>query len=332
MVQFRFFIISTLLLVFFLTTAPAQSRRIESEGVKPFEFALIGDVPYANVDFRKFDNLIKEINADQKLEWVLHAGDIKTGLSPCSDELLRDRLERFQQFQLPFILTPGDNEWTDCHRFTAGSYQPLERLAYLRKLFYPQPGVSLGQRTMTVTTQARDPDFSEFVENVRWKKNLVVFATLHIVGSNNGLLPFSARTQADDDEVKRRINAALSWIKQTFTEARKSNARGVFLLFQANPRFELAKGNDKRLGFEEILNVFEQESVEFGKPVILAHGDSHHFRLDKPLFSSGTDRKRIENVTRIETFGDRDINWVRVVVDPNSPEVFIIHQQIAEKN
>jgi hypothetical protein len=332
MVQFRFCIISTLLLVFFSTIASAQSSGTESEDVKPFEFALIGDMPYANVDFRKFDHLIKEINADQKLAWVLHAGDIKTGLSPCSDELLRDRLKRFQQFQLPFILTPGDNEWTDCHRFTAGSYQPLERLAYLRKIFYPQPGVSLGQSTMTVTTQARDPDFSEFVENVRWKKNRVIFATLHIVGSNNGLLPFSARTQADDDEVKRRINAALFWIKQTFTEARESNAHGVFLLFQANPRFELAKGNDKRLGFEEILNLLEQESVEFGKPVMLAHGDSHHFRLDKPLFSSGAGKEHIENVTRVETFGDRDIHWVRVVVDPNSPEVFTIHKQMVEKN
>ena len=35
------------------------------------------------------------------------------------------------------IYVPGDNEWTDCHRANNGGYDPLERLAFLRAMFYP---------------------------------------------------------------------------------------------------------------------------------------------------------------------------------------------------
>ncbi|MDV6345705.1 metallophosphoesterase [Nitrosomonas sp. Is37] len=332
MFRLKFFIAPIFVLLFFsITPGQSQSGDLEAESLAKFEFALIGDVPYNTADFWKFDNVIKEINANKKLEWVLHAGDIKTGSSLCSDELFQDRLERFQQFRIPFILTPGDNEWTDCHRFSAGSYRPLERLSRLRTLFYPKAGMSLGQSPMPVITQASDPSYPEFVENVRWMKNHVMFATLHIVGSNNALAAFSTRTQADDEEVKRRIKATLSWLHQTFDEAKARNTRGVFLLFQADPRFELIKGNRGRLGFEEILDAFEQESVKFGKPVVLAHGDSHHFRVDKPLLSN-INKRQIKNVTRVETFGADDVHWLRIIADPSSPEVFTIHQEIVEQN
>lgn len=333
MSRLKFLVASLWITMLFCTHAQAQpqSERGNSAGSGKFEFALIGDMPYRADDYWKFDNVIHAINANEQLAWVLHAGDIKSGSSRCSDELFLDRLERFQRFKIPFILTPGDNEWTDCHRIFAGSYLPLERLARLRQIFYPRPGVSLGQKTMTVQSQANDPNFPEFVENVRWMRNQVLFATLHIVGSNNGLAPFAARTQADDDEVTRRINAAVSWIKQAFDEANAMNARGVFLLFQANPRFEGAKGKRARQGFEEILQAFEQAAVDFGKPVMLAHGDSHYFRVDKPMRGS-VSHLRLGNVTRVETFGDRDVHWVRVVVDADAPEVFTIQQEIIEQN
>jgi len=58
---------------------------------EPFRFALIGDLPY-HVDIEE-DNadisaLIKELNNQPDLSWVLHVGDIKKGLEPCSNELL----------------------------------------------------------------------------------------------------------------------------------------------------------------------------------------------------------------------------------------------------
>ncbi|MEU6787396.1 hypothetical protein ABZ912_50105 [Nonomuraea angiospora] len=38
----------------------------------------------------------------------------------------------FGTFDDPFVLTPGDNEWTDCHRTAAGGYAPTERLDAVR--------------------------------------------------------------------------------------------------------------------------------------------------------------------------------------------------------
>ena len=35
----------------------------------------------------------------------------------------------FDRFADPLVYTPGDNEWTDCHRANNGGYNPLERLA-----------------------------------------------------------------------------------------------------------------------------------------------------------------------------------------------------------
>ncbi|BBA34121.1 uncharacterized protein sS8_2169 [Methylocaldum marinum] len=316
----------------FSRIAPAAPPEHHSApGYGKFEFALIGDVPYAPADFWKFDNVIRKINADHRLKWVLHTGDIKNGSTLCSDEVFKDRLRRFQRFRIPFILTPGDNEWTDCHRANNGSYLPLERLARLRELFYPIPGLTLGQKPMTVETQADDPAHAEFVENMRWMKQHVMFATVHIVGSNNGLAPFAGRTPADDAEVARRIDAARAWIRETFTKAEEERARGVLVAFQANPGFELAEGSAERKGFEEILAELETEAVNFKKPVVFAHGDSHYFRVDKPMKGS-VSKRRIENATRVENFGADDVHWVRVVVDPKSPEVFSIHQEIVEKN
>lgn len=303
----------------------------DAKGYGTFEFALIGDVPYNEVDYWKFDNVLADINADRQLKWVMHAGDFKNGSSLCSDELFADRLQRFQAFRKPFIFTPGDNEWTDCHRANNGAYLPLERLDKVRELFFPTPGRTLGQKTMRVETQASDPNYAEFVENTRWMAQHVMFAAVHIVGSNNALAQFATRTAADDDEAARRIEAAQEWIKETFAKAKADNARGVLIMFQANPNFESAKGSAGRIGFDEVLAEMEREAVEFKRPVVFAHGDSHYMRVDKPMKGVISNR-RIENVTRVETFGADDVHWLRVAVDPNSREVFTIHQEIVEQN
>jgi len=295
-----------------------------------FQFALIGDVPYAEEDFWKFDNVIEEIN-DSNIKWVLHAGDIKTGSSLCSDELILNRFDTYQQFEKPFIYTPGDNEWTDCHREKAGMYAPLERLAKLREIFFPEPGYTTGGKEMRVTTQAEDPDYAEFVENVYWRKGNVMFATMHIVGSENATREFPGRTAVDDEEVVRRTNASIAWMRTVFDVAEKRNSPGVFLLIQANPHFEAEAGSEDRKGFNEFLDALEREVIKYGKPVLFAHGDSHYFRYDKPLTSQISGR-RIENFTRLETFGSRDVHWVKVTVQPGDPEVFHVRQEIVESN
>jgi hypothetical protein len=74
------------------------------------------------------------------------------------------------------------------------------------------------------------------------------------------------------------------------------------------------------------------EALEtFTKPVAFLHGDTHIFRIDKPLFSRKSGRI-FENFTRVETFGWPDSHWVRVRVDPADPYLFRFSPEIVPEN
>jgi hypothetical protein len=59
-------------------------------------------------------------------------------------------------------------------------------------------------------------------------------------------------------------------------------------------------------------------------------GDTHIFRVDKPLYRD--DRTLVENFTRVETFGNPNVHWVRVSVDPRDSQVFTFHQELVPDN
>ena len=297
----------------------SSAPRANPAGNGRFTFALIGDMPYGPEGEMKFPNVIADINADRTLAFVAHDGDIKNGSTVCSDEMFANRLDLFNQVSHPVIYVPGDNEWTDCHRANNGAYDPLERLAHLRSLFFPSPQ-SLGQRTLTLERQS-----ALFPENVRWVVKDVMFAGLHVVGSNNNL----GRTPAADAEYAARNAATLEWLHDTFVEARLQEARAVMLVIQANPGFDVAPAS--RTGFNDFLAALEAETLAFRKPVVLVHGDSHYFRIDKPMIGTRS-RRRVENFTRVETFGESDNHWLHVTVEPGSPNVFVFDQRIVTAN
>jgi hypothetical protein len=58
-----------------------------------------------------------------------------------------------------------------------------------------------------------------------------------------------------------------------------------------------------------------RRATDFGRPVLLVHGDEHVFE-QQPSYAG------VPNLTRLETFGDTAQNWLRVHVDPSSREVF----------
>ena len=89
-------------------------------------------------------------------------------------------------------------------------------------------------------------------------------------------------------------------------------------------------------GFQEFLLALRAEVISFVKPVSYVHGDSHYFRLDKPFLDS--QGMRLENFTRVETFGNNqangnnDVQWLKVIVDARSREVFSYQPQIVPGN
>ncbi len=309
-----------------------------------FEFGLIGDQQYNAESDAKFPHIMSDVN-QADLAFVVHIGDFTGGRGPCDDETFSSRKDQFQASKHPFIYTPGDNEWTDCHNARESSYDPLERLAKIREVFF-QGDQSLGQRKLTLTSQSDDPKYAKFRENVRWTYSDVLFVTLHVVGSNNNL----GRTPEADAEYQERNAANLVWLKQAFDVAKRDGSKAIVLLPHANPRFEaripsfrlnkilqLTATSPEPSGYSDFLAALERETVAFDKPVVLMHGDSHYFRIDKPMFETvgtyGSNWGRgIENFTRVETFGFPEAHWVRVIVDPQDPSVFTFKQETVNKN
>jgi hypothetical protein len=257
----------------------------------------------------RFKRVVSDVN-ESNLQWLLHVGDILW--FPCSNQALEDRRDRLNSFRTAVVYTPGDNEWTDCHERIAGAFEPLERLQWLRKTFFSTPGRSLGGRPMTVQSQSADTSFAEFAENVRWRFGRFVFATIHIVGSDNGSESFAGRTAAHDREAGRRMEAALAWLEATFDSAHSSSAHGVVIAMHGDPNFDEVPA--ERGAYGPLLERMAQLTRGFPGEVLLIHGDSHEQRVDHPLIDA-TSGRPLANFTRLETFGSPDIGWVRVVVD-----------------
>ncbi len=308
--MFKQFVLAVLLAV---AAQPAAAQ--------PFEFVALGDTPYKLPDdYVKFDRLIAAINA-RKPSFSIHVGDIKSGSSPCSDENLKKVLDQFATFEQPLVYTPGDNEWTDCHRPRAGGFDPLERLAKVRELFFADPTRSQGRVRIAVESQARvmAERFSTFVENARWSQNGVVFATVHVVGSNNNFEPGAPAVAM---EYFARDAANVAWIDATFAHAVASGAKAMVLSWQADVQDVTQKwqGDMPRVsGFVNTVNAVERGAKAFGKPVLVIHGDEHVFQVGRFLNAK---YKPIPNVLRLEVMGAEDVHAVRVVVDPDSPGVF----------
>jgi hypothetical protein len=323
-----------------------------------YAIGLWGDLPYSDAQAQVgVPNLIADMNS-QDLVFTAHDGDLKAGSgtpgsttpTTCSDALYTQGLSYFDALKAPAVFTPGDNDWTDCDRPANGGFNSLERLDHERKVFFSTP-YSLGQHRMREEVQTA-PLCSgvsgpvQCVENRRWTIDRVTYATLNVQGSCNNLCD----TAPDPAEEAGRDAADIAWLQQTFAEATARKSVAVMLISQADPGWDatdgsrapvrdpktLAETDGQPDGFQSFLLALRTEVIAFGKPVAYVHGDSHYFRIDKPFLDSKG--QRIENFTRVETFGDNqgngtnDVNWLKVTVDPSSREVFSYEPQIVPAN
>jgi hypothetical protein len=256
----------------------------------------------------------------------VHVGDIFW--RPCTDAYYQRSLGWFNGLRHPVIYTPGDNEWFDCWEPGSGRFAPQNRLDRIRTIFFANHTRSLGGRPRTLVSQGGRGSFPEFVENVRWVEQGFVFASVHVIGSMNGMKPFPARAASDDVESKRRTEAAAAWVRETFAEAASSNAAGVVLAFHASPDFDERPPTFKnRAVFEPFLAALEEEAGRFQNPVLMMHGDDHIYTVDRPLVRHGTGQ-RLENVVRLEVPGSPEVGWVRVIVQPGAKELFTFEKHV----
>ena len=241
--------------------------------------ALLGDVPYSQSQANLLDGMIDRINA-AKPAFVVHVGDLTAGQGPCTDEWLEARKAQFGRFAAPFVLLPGDNDWTDCHRT---GFDPKERLARWRELFcVPVPSLALVRQD------------GPYCENVRWIAGDLVFVGLHVVGSNNNL-------REDPIEHGERMEAVLRWLDEAEALARTRD--GLVVLMQANPFLKPRLGGAN--GFDAVLARLRRLGETMPGRVLLVHGDTHGFKDDEPF----------PGLRRTEVYGWPHMKWTRMERD-----------------
>lgn len=303
-------------LTLFVLTAGAASAD------KPFTFVALGDMPYGKPAkvYPPFKALIGQINA-LKPAFTVHVGDTKSGSTHCSDKMLLDQLDFMNSFDAPLVYTPGDNEWTDCHRKKAGRFDPIERLAFLRKHYFSRGPQSFGKAPMKLERQSDlMKEFAGYPENARFVKEGVHFITAHVVGSNNN---FEVRDRRAVREFFARDKANVAWLNAGFEGAVAAKAKALVLVIHADmfkpgffkPKKEAFIGSS---GFKKFGEALIKASAVFKKPVLLIYGDTHVYDIMRPF------RKKAPNVVALQVFGAKHMHAVKVMVDTGTSGVFAI--------
>jgi hypothetical protein len=254
------------------SAAPAKDDN--PNAAQPFTIGVIGDMPYTSQQLAAFQGFLNAMSVDLSFQLAIHLGDIKSGSSACTDEYIRGIRDALNSYAGALVYTPGDNEWTDCHRNSSDPKNPVERLHFLRAKFFFNPGMTLGHQPRQVLTQGSDDD-SAFVENQAWVESKTVLAVLNMPSSNNDLDPWTngfGTAAEQQQEFDTRLAADLEWLERIFDLANESRAHAVVLGMQAD-MWDPSAGAAELSGYDQIVQKLASLVLEFGKPVLLLEGD-----------------------------------------------------------
>jgi hypothetical protein len=266
-----FFRAAWLAWVLLLGGCAAELRALPQDALA---FGLLGDVPYSEREIRRLDAVIADMNA-QALAFVVHVGDVGTSAQACTDAWLQARKRQFARIRHPFLLLPGDNEWSDC---AALGLDALERLEKWRTLFC---ATTLGKLKLEVQP-------GPYCEHVRWESAGYVFVALNVPGNNNNVR---------DPEHRARMEHVHAWLAEAARAAARQ--RGLVVLMQANPFVTVPVD-----GYRTLRGQLQALGEARPGKVFLVHGDTHIYKQDEPL----------PGLLRVEVWGSPFVNWLRASI------------------
>lgn len=281
---------------------------------EPLRFFAVGDLPYTPSEMTGLQTLFAA--AAGKTPFVIHVGDIKGGSEPCTDDNLRQIAALFRAQPVPVVYTPGDNEWTDCHRERAGGLNPLDRLERVRDIFYRDPGV-LRLQALGVAQPGKRGRDAALPEIYSFVKDGVIFVALHVVGSDNGYRP---RQSSTISEFASREQANASALAHALDQARRRGTKVMVILCQADPMFEDPVSLPGFLSFRRGL---VQLMADFPGQVLLIHGDTHIARHDRPLIDPRTGQP-FTRFVRAEVPGSPLVGGLWIGIDPDAADPFAV--------
>jgi hypothetical protein len=295
-----------------VTTTTAVAVAAGNPHTKAFTMAVYGDAPYGttNTDTSEFlatPAFIDSVNNDPDVSTVVHVGDVHSGKQNCTEAYDWSIYGLWAKYADPLVYTPGDNEWTDCHKSGEGGNvtdpnngqpvdytngNPVANLSLIRRIFFANPGQTLGRQPTQVRSQAQlydrqHPTDAQYVENVRWERGGTLFVTINVPGgSNNDADPWygaATPTSEQTTEAANRTAADIRWLDAAFAQAQHGQDGSVVIFTQADMWDLDGKTADHVANYEPIIAHIANDTTAFAKPVLLFNGDSHVYRSDNPL-------------------------------------------------
>ncbi len=282
-------------------------------------FAVIGDMPYSDSQHALLeapDGAIAAAIREYNPPVLIHLGDFKKGRATCTNELFKARYKQIHHLN-PFkiVYTPGDNDWTDCDRFGMSTrYDELERLDFLRHLFFHKDELQLTRDIPNLIRQ------QGFIENAMWEINGLLFATLHIPGTNNGRKEiYRSDLNKALGEADYRDQSNEKWLHKLFKSAQSAQAivialhADIYYTGFTKPACSTINRTDCD-GYKNIRDLIAKKTRKIDKPVLVIHGDTSAYCLHQPYTS-------IPNLWRLNAAGDYQyIDANQITFDPDSPD------------
>ena len=284
----------------------------------PFSFGVIAKPLKATAGENMVRDAIVESDA-ANLAFVV-ANGIKAGDENCSDEVYNNRRAMFDKAKNGLIVSIAASDWVQCVNAANRSIS-TERLSRLRDVFFADE-FSFGDSKMQLMHQSTMPKFRLYAENMHWRVNDVIFATVNLPSNNNNYLNAAGRNSEFED---RQI-ANNDWLKRIFLKAKISKVDGVVIFCDGNPMVTVEQSSffssaGKREGFADIRKQINAFSGNFQGKILIVHSDLNARRLS---VASGIDWKG--NVGTLHT----DAPWIKISVDPARPQLFAIkHSSIS---
>ena len=301
-----------------------------SQGSSAFEFVAYGDIPYHESDYtflRKSRDMLKTL--PEPIGFGVFYGDIVIARKPCTSELYeRNAQAVFSVTDRPVFLTLGDNDWTDCD-FEEG-VDELKKLEEARKILFHETQLPEKRAANPAAWRIeRNPDFPELA---RWQYQNVLFATLHMVGTENGRASIKGTDlNTAYREVSKRDDANLAWLERTFEMAAGSDA--VVFVIQADPINNTHYGDAEACSREILTNcnpfrmhldALKSAAMALKKPVLLVHGSTKPFCIAPKYLDA-------DNITRLNGPGDSVADLAIVRVETNGGAPFKVRSLVTGK-
>jgi hypothetical protein len=284
----------TCLNALFFLAGVSQRAQAETPALTSLTFAIASNVLDKPAGETSLHHMLDAIARERGTSFIVYDGNLKGETEPCRDPLYDARQQIFDSSRKPVVLLPGGNDWASCSLAQAGSYDPVERLDFIRQLFFADSN-SLGQTPMNVIRESDVARFRPFRENVRWQTDGVAFIGLNAPAPNNHYLSAGGR----NGEFEDRSVANAFWLEHAVETARRSDMRAVVVILQGDPDFARYERRDRfawlhfsrsetsRDGFLELKRSLVKAAELFRGPVIVIHQSDtptpRGFRIDQPL-------------------------------------------------